>query len=364
MKQNKLGLLFKNIQKVSVGVFIFTVVSAFPDSEKFILCRPPWGPGRLGNQLFPIAAAISLGIDYDTKVYFPYLNEHSNSDIPTNKEKILWRLDSANPPHNPAYSVRNFCPSKLEDPLQKIVVPVFRYGGVALKLQGYGIAKSTFDEDEKGIWPLKSIYNPFEEISNIEKKLESGVLYIFPAWSENHFVHNKEKVLSYFDISDEIYNELYTKYREIIDHPYSVSIHVRTLKGEELVHCKRPFYGEKFLKEAIRNFPEDALFVVFSDDIQWCKNHLSSLRNKMVFIENEPYYNDFYLMSLCKHNIVTNSTFSWWGAYLNKNPEKKVIAPRHFFFPDLVSTRNFERVKDLWPSNWVLIDGYWEVFSK
>jgi hypothetical protein len=72
--------------------------------------------------------------------------------------------------------------------------------------------------------------------------------------------------------------------------------------------------------------------LIFSDDIDWCKNNLQF--KNMVFIENQNTFEDIWLMSLCKHNIIANSSFSWWGAWLNKKSDKIVIAPNDWFGPN------------------------------
>jgi hypothetical protein len=84
-------------------------------------------------------------------------------------------------------------------------------------------------------------------------------------------------------------------------------------------------------------------FFVFSDDIDWCKGNIK-LPFPMEYVsassEGPKASYHLELMSLCKHNIVANSTFSWWGAWLNKNPQKIVIAPQHWYSdgrdPDIV----------------------------
>ena len=68
---------------------------------------------------------------------------------------------------------------------------------------------------------------------------------------------------------------------------------------------------------------------VFSDDINWCKTNLKF--KNMVFVEGNDDVEDLWLMSLCDHNIIANSSFSWWGAWLNINPNKKVISPKRWF---------------------------------
>lgn len=90
-------------------------------------------------------------------------------------------------------------------------------------------------------------------------------------------------------------------------------------------------------------------FYIFSDDIPWSQAHLKTSYD-ITFVDHngDAAQEDIRLMSACKHNIVANSTFSWWGAWLNQNPEKTVIAPRIWFHggasnPDLV------------PESWVRI---------
>lgn len=75
------------------------------------------------------------------------------------------------------------------------------------------------------------------------------------------------------------------------------------------------------------------VWIIFSDDIEFVKNNYF-FEGKAVFIDDSLGMRDFeqlMLMSKCKHNIIANSTFSWWGAWLNKNRNKYVVAPRKWF---------------------------------
>ena len=77
------------------------------------------------------------------------------------------------------------------------------------------------------------------------------------------------------------------------------------------------------------------LYVIFSDDIQWCKENIREMvgNREVVFVDwnkGEQSFRDIQLMTLCKHNIIANSSFSWWGAWLNQNDNKVVIAPEAF----------------------------------
>lgn len=114
-------------------------------------------------------------------------------------------------------------------------------------------------------------------------------------------------------------------------HCNSVSLHIR--RGDYL---KNPIYGvcdEKYYEKAITLIIDKVVepkFYVFSDDTEWCEAFMRKLGVDYQIISHNSgidSYKDMYLMTQCKHNIIANSTFSWWGAWLNENNEKIVIAP-------------------------------------
>ena len=108
-----------------------------------------------------------------------------------------------------------------------------------------------------------------------------------------------------------------------------------------------------YIRKARSFFDNEYTFVTFSDDIEWCKNNIRFEKND-VFVENKTEIFDLYLMTLMDHNIISNSTFSWWGAYLNKNLEKKVISPRTWFRKKLKQI-GYDASNDLIPDKWRLI---------
>lgn len=108
-----------------------------------------------------------------------------------------------------------------------------------------------------------------------------------------------------------------------------VSIHVRRgdyIKNSMYVDLSETDYYDR----AMKLFPND-IFLVFSDDIAWCKEHFGLYNPKVRYCELIDEVAAMNLMASCKHNIVANSTFSWWAAWLNKNKDKKVIAPKSWF---------------------------------
>jgi hypothetical protein len=94
-----------------------------------------------------------------------------------------------------------------------------------------------------------------------------------------------------------------------------------------------PFMGFDYFRSAMNSFEKDALFVVFSERIDWCKKHFSVFEKKCVFIEGNDGVEDFFLMSMMKNIIMANSSYSWWAAYLNQNPDKIIAAPQSYVDP-------------------------------
>ena len=95
-------------------------------------------------------------------------------------------------------------------------------------------------------------------------------------------------------------------------------------------------------------------YLVFSNDIEWCKYHLTKdslgIKN-IIYVENTKPYEDLLLMQQCNHNIIANSSFSWWGAWLNSNENKKVIAPKLWFGP---AYKDFNSI-DNYCNEWIII---------
>lgn len=145
--------------------------------------------------------------------------------------------------------------------------------------------------------------------------------------SEKYFKHNKNEVLKLLT-SELVIDQLKEKYKHELNKP-TCSIHVR--RGDYLnLSDHHPVQNMDYYIRAINEVGQDKTFLVFSDDISWCKNNFNFLKN-VIYCENNEDYEDLYLMSLCSHNIIANSSFSWWGAWLNRNKNKKVIAPKKWF---------------------------------
>jgi Glycosyl transferase family 11. len=134
----------------------------------------------------------------------------------------------------------------------------------------------------------------------------------------------------------------------------SVSLHVRrgdyatdaaTQKWHGLLPLEYYQKSLKFIMEKIVN----PRYFVFSDDLDWCRANLK-MPTETTFISGKN-YEDLILMSLCKHQIIANSSFSWWGAWLNDNLKKIIIAPKQW----LADEKGNEQIKNLIPPDWIRI---------
>lgn len=167
--------------------------------------------------------------------------------------------------------------------------------------------------------------------------------------SEKYFVDFRNEILELFSPTEEITNLLNNKFREILIED-NCSIHVR--RGD---YVSLPDYYVNltidYYKKCVDEIGNDKLFLIFSDDIEWCKDNFYFIKNK-IFVDNLEDYESLYLMSLCKNNIISNSTFGWWGAWMNQNNEKIVISSSEWFGPKLNHLLNS---KDINCENWIKI---------
>lgn len=136
-------------------------------------------------------------------------------------------------------------------------------------------------------------------------------------------------VRSIFSPDSAMIDYLRKKYGKWLDSPGVTGISVRHGGDYLRIPDRHPFVGFGYFKRAISSFPENTQFIVCSDDIHWCKKHFRG--GRFHFIEGESVLVQLYVHALCQNNIISNSSFSWWGAWLNANPGKKVIAPAVWF---------------------------------
>ncbi|MBS1565210.1 MAG: alpha-1,2-fucosyltransferase, partial [Bacteroidetes bacterium] len=140
---------------------------------------------------------------------------------------------------------------------------------------------------------------------------------------------------------------------ERVEKTNAVSLHIRrgdyvTVAHTNQLHgtCSIDYYQRA--AELIADVSPDPVFYIFSDDIAWVRENLQ-LPFPIVFVEGNDEahaYEDMRLMSRCRHHILANSSFSWWGAWLNGRPDKIVVAPQKWMNNDSIVP------KDLIPVSW------------
>jgi hypothetical protein len=162
--------------------------------------------------------------------------------------------------------------------------------------------------------------------------------------SEKYFKENEQVIRKNLDIDEDTAYYISNKY-PFIGKEKTASIHIRrtdyvTSNG---YHPVQPI---SYYEAGLDQIEYDKL-VVFSDDVHWCKDNLNF--NNMVFAEDNTNIQDLYLMNMCQHNVIANSSFSWWAAWLNKNPNKKIIAPEKWLGPQGPS------YDDIVPEDWIKI---------
>lgn len=160
--------------------------------------------------------------------------------------------------------------------------------------------------------------------------------YLEGYWqTEKYFIDIQEEIRNDFifkEFTDQKNIDLLNK----IENEESVSIHVRKgpdyKKSITIGTCEIDYYNKAvdLIKEIIKN----PRFYVFTDNKEWVKEMFQHFEYTLVDwnpVSGSSNYLDMQLMSHCKHNIIANSSYSWWGAWLNTNPDKVVIGPRRWF---------------------------------
>jgi len=181
---------------------------------------------------------------------------------------------------------------------------------------------------------------------------ESKSMYYAGYWqNERYFYNISDMIRQDFTFRNQL-NDKNLHLKSLINNTVSVSIHVR--RGDYVNHsalgniCDIEYY-RKAINYINANI-SDAKFFIFSNDVSWCKENVQI--TNCYYIDwniDKDSYMDMQLMSLCKHNIIANSSFSWWGAWLNCNSQKIIISPSKWF-----NNIDYD-IRDIVPDSWICI---------
>ncbi len=157
--------------------------------------------------------------------------------------------------------------------------------------------------------------------------------YLEGCWqSEKYFPMVREELRQKFTMQMPV-NEGTRRFLEQIEQTEAISVHIR--RGDYLQEAQQATYGgictDSYYERAIDLMQErhpQAAFYLFSNDAGWVKEHMTGDQFIIVDCNEESTgYLDMLLMSRCRHHIIANSSFSWWGAWLGQNPDREIIAP-------------------------------------
>lgn len=182
--------------------------------------------------------------------------------------------------------------------------------------------------------------------------------YVFGNFqSEKYFLNIRDKIRTDFQFK-KITDDVNLNHIQKIQNCNSVSIHIRRGDYVSIQKNASKFialdiqYYENAIKK-INSLISNPIFFIFSDDVDWVKQNLKS-EFEMHYISNNntktTSYIDMHLMSMCQHNVIANSTFSWWAAWLNANENKIIISPSKWF-------HHFDvKMDDILPETWLRIN--------
>ena len=226
------------------------------------------------------------------------------------------------------------------------------------KLCNFKVAGEVVEESPL-IIKLKSILNPQSLFKEQSFYYDPSILdchddvYLQGYWQSEKYFRGIEKIiredLTLSEEPDYRNQQMIDKIRNC----EAVSLHIR--RGDYVSNPETTAYhgicSEEYYRGAVsklENYVKNPHFFVFSDDPSWVKEILD-IRHSTTIVDfngSEKDYEDMRLMSLCKHHIIANSSFSWWGAWLSNNPQKIVVAPKQWFNkPDI-------KTQDLIPGTW------------
>ncbi len=273
--------------------------------------------GGLGNQMFVYA------------MYLALKEAHPEEDV-----LLCRRSYKGYPLHNGYELDRIFgieAPEASLGQLAKVAYPYFNY-------KTWQLMRHFFPQRKSMASGTTQIPFDYKEVTRKDDAFYDGY------WqNEKNFLPIRDKIIKTFTFSD-FADDKNIALAKKLSSVRAASCHVR--RGDYLTDSVYGVCNSKYYARAVTELNQTAnpdLYCVFSDDIEWCKENLVNLigRDKeVIFVDwnkGKESYRDIQLMSLCHYNIIANSSFSWWGAWLNNHEDKVVLAPEIWMNKPLVN---------------------------
>jgi len=202
-------------------------------------------------------------------------------------------------------------------------------------------------------------FHKYDELSfcyNKIPKFDKNLILYGYFQSDKYFKKYENEIKKLFDFDSKLVKKYLIELKQ-----KNCSIHIRRGDYLNLQNCY-PIPNIQYYKKAISFFDPDTLFFIFSNDIEWCKKELNCETigtDNVIFIDGNTGQDDLLLMSKCQNNIIANSSFSWWGAWLNQNLNKKIISPKNWFSENyakhICGDKHTTYKQDLIPESWTTI---------
>lgn len=290
--------------------------------------------GGLGNQMFQYALARSIKerTRCEVKLDTGYFSNMGKNETPRNFELDVFAITLSVADDNDKKSIG------MADAYSKSFFAVLKR-----KI-------STFIDTRKPLHKKRLILEPsFTFHDEMTHDIRDGS-YISGIWqSEKYFSDIRNILQKEFTLKAD-FSPAARVFIDNMKNTSSVAFHVR--RGDYLTNKKTQTLSLDYYKRAtdyLERRVQNIHYFVVSDDIEWVKTNIPF--SKPVTYVSSPAlksYEEILLMSFCKHNIIANSSFSWWGAWLNLNPQKIIIAPEKWFSTTI-------NTGDLIPDSWVKV---------
>ncbi len=193
-----------------------------------------------------------------------------------------------------------------------------------------GLQKSYSEYFTKGLFKKVTEDGPGEFYPEYSKRHFPFLVYEGYWQTEKYFHDQQHKIRKTYQFNETKLNDKSRSLSEILKIENSISIHVRRgdyLENDELGGiCTLTYYQDAI--KIMNSKVKDPIYYIFCDNKKWVNDNFSFFKYiKVDWNENNESWQDMFLMSKCRHNIIANSSFSWWGAWLNNNKDKIVVAP-------------------------------------
>lgn len=235
--------------------------------------------GKLGNQLFQIAAAYAYSLDNHCDFIVPNL-----ANFPNLKRLPLMQKELPSPP-------------------AEWREPAFHYVPIGIK-------------------PNIKLLGYFQ--------------------NEKYFKHRRQEILELFAPPEGLLERHLLKYPLFNGEVLLVGVQIRDYRGEFPDGSFHPTHGREYYTQAFSLFPSDAFFVVSSNNRSFAEECTKGLHPHILYLDEKDDLIELYLLTLCDSFIISNSSFGWWAAWLSRSPFKMVVAPHPWFNPPYPSDMAFD----------------------